>query len=205
MSNAARRLWLVCRHILVAFALLFVMVTVTPLTRWWVGMLSGPWMGTQGDVLVVLGGSTLADALGDSSYLRAVYAVRAMRETQYRKVILCGKGSASFIRDFIAGHGLPLTNIELDQTSGSTRENAIEALAILRKISPPAGSVVLLTSDYHMFRASRVFRKAGVEVRPHPIPDVLKRYSFWNRRWNAFLDLCEEQAKMSYYAFRGWM
>jgi len=205
MRNAARRFWLLCRHALVAFALLFLVVTFTPLTRWWAGLLAGQWMGTQGDVLIVLGGSTLADALGDSSYLRALYAVRAMRETRYRKVILCGDGSATFIRDFIAGHGLPVTAIELDQTSGSTRENALEASAILRKISPPPGSVVLLTSDYHIYRASRVFRKAGVEVRPHPVPDVLKRYNFRSRRWSGFLDLCEEQVKTAYYTLRGWM
>lgn len=35
--------------------------------------------------------------------------------------------------------------------------------------------VVLLTSDYHMFRARRMFEKAGLKVVPMPIPDGLKR------------------------------
>ena len=74
---------------------------------------------------------------------------------------------------------------------------------------PPFGAVlkakVLLTSDYHMYRAHRVFAKQGIQVEPRPIPDVLKRGAGWRGRWPAFLDLLTESAKILYYRARGWI
>jgi len=54
--------------------------------------------------------------------------------------------------------------------------------------------VVLLTSDYHMFRARRMFEKAGLKVVPMPIPDGLKRATRLTLRWWVFLDLVRESA-----------
>ena len=64
---------------------------------------------------------------------------------------------------------------------------------------------MLLTSDYHMFRAHRAFKKAGLEVLPKPFPDARKRASEWTGRWPAFLDLVEETLKIGYYYARGWI
>jgi hypothetical protein len=50
-----------------------------------------------------------------------------------------------------------------------------------------------------------VFRRAGIDVLPRPIPDVVKRGTTWYGRWPAFLDLLEETAKIGYYYVRGWM
>ncbi len=65
------------------------------------------------------------------------------------------------------------------------------------------GRAVLLTSDYHVFRATRAFRKAGVAVLARPIPDARKRAANWDRRWDAFQDLVIETAKTGYYFLRG--
>ena len=46
-----------------------------------------------------------------------------------------------------------------------------------------------MTSDYHMYRALRAFRKAGLDVQPRPIPDGRKRYSSWYKRWELAVDL----------------
>ena len=65
------------------------------------------------------------------------------------------------------------------------------------------GRKVLLTSDYHMFRACRAFRKAGLEVAPRPFPDAGKRAANWLGRWPAFLDEVVETLKIGYYFVRG--
>jgi uncharacterized SAM-binding protein YcdF (DUF218 family) len=67
------------------------------------------------------------------------------------------------------------------------------------------GKKVLLTSDYHMFRAFRAFRKTGLQVEPRPFPDAYKRINKWNLRWPVFLDLCLEASKTGYYRMRGWI
>src|SRR5215813_5065330 len=54
---------------LAGLGLLVVLVTMTPLVSWWAGALAGPWEDPAGDVLIVLGGSLLADGvMGPSSY-----------------------------------------------------------------------------------------------------------------------------------------
>ena len=67
------------------------------------------------------------------------------------------------------------------------------------------GRKVLLTSDYHTFRAVRALRKTGVMVIPRPIPDGVKRAGSWNLRWDVFQDLLIESTKIAYYWARGWI
>jgi uncharacterized SAM-binding protein YcdF (DUF218 family) len=67
------------------------------------------------------------------------------------------------------------------------------------------GKKVLLTSDFHMYRAIRVFRKLGVDVTPMPVPDVLKSAKHWNARFPAFETLVVESTKIVYYRLRGWI
>jgi len=62
-----------------------------------------------------------------------------------------------------------------------------------------------MTSDYHMFRASRTFGKLGVDLSPRPMPDALKRAESLRARWSAFLDLVQETVKIIYYWVRGWI
>lgn len=185
------------------FGLLSLVVMATPLTRWWAEALARPWHeADSGDVLVVLAGSDLGDALGESSYLRAVYAVRAMRRVAYRKVVVSGDSGSDKIRDFIVGHGVDASRVEIEGKSIDTHENAEKTAALL---GPGASGVVLLTSDYHVYRSVRAFERAGLRVRAFPAPDALKRYGSPWRRWGVFWDLCLETGKLGYYRFRGWV
>jgi uncharacterized SAM-binding protein YcdF (DUF218 family) len=189
---------------------LVALVSATPLVRWWATWLAGPWTDPKGDTLVVLAGSSMdGTVLGESSYLRAVYAVWAYKEDRFKEVLVSGgrvRGSkqseASLMRDFLTASGVPASAIRLETGSTSTRENA---LGVGRMLAGEPGRKVLLTSDYHMFRASRAFRKAGVEIAPRPFPDAIKRSSHWAGRWTAFLALVEETVKIGYYFARGWI
>ena len=195
------------RNGLAAFGLLFAIVSLTPLVSWWTDQLAKPWQGAEGDVLVVLAGSHQGDVIGESSYLRALYAVRAYRQCHYRKIFISGYQSAEAMREFLVGQSVPADRIELEPRATSTREN-VEFLAPLmrREVQANAGTrLVLLTSDYHVYRSVRLFRKAGFAMRTFPAPDALKRTGFPEKRWLAFVDLCQETAKIVYYQGRGWL
>ena len=196
--------WRFIKSALALIGFLWLFATVTPIDTWWATQLAGSWTDPKGDVLVVLGGSILEDGvLGESSYWRAVYAVRIWKEGGFKQIVVCGGNStASAIRDFLIANGVPADSIILESSSRSTRENALFAKPVLESLP---GTKVLLTSDYHMFRAERTFSKAGVEIAPRPFPDVRKRSQHLLGRWPAFLDLSVESMKIVYYKLKGWI
>jgi uncharacterized SAM-binding protein YcdF (DUF218 family) len=155
-------------------------------------------------------GATVMDneTIGASSYWRSVYGVRAYRQGGFRRVLVSGGPDAEGhiisvpMLEFLACEGVPRQAILAENRSTSTRQNALFTREMLRDVP---GRKVLLTSDYHMYRATRVFRKAGLEVVPRPCPDVIKRGKDWKERWPAFVDLVTETCKIVYYQARGWI
>ena len=196
------------RSSLACVGLLVVLITVTPLVSWWSRALAGPWEDPNGDVLIVLGGSLLMDGvIGRDSYWRSTYATLAWANGTFHRIIVSGGGSlpssiAVPMGDFLECRGVPRTAIQVETRSQNTHENALYVKELLTGVP---GRKVLLTSDYHMFRAYRAFRKAGLDVQPRPFPDAGKRASTWAGRWPAFLELAEETVKIAYYYLRGWI
>jgi uncharacterized SAM-binding protein YcdF (DUF218 family) len=176
------------------------------LVGWWASALSGDWRDPSGDTLVVFGNEVQPDGIiGPVSYWRTVYAVRAWREGGFQRMILCGGPSgrpvSEAMRDFVVSQGVDPRRVVLDRESTSTRENALAA----RRLAGDSVRVVLLTSDYHTFRAIRAARKAGLAAIPRPVPDLLKAAGSWRTRWGAFLELIGETVKIGYYWARGWI
>lgn len=201
-----RRIARGCLYLLACIGFIVLTVMATPLTFCWSTVLSGVWTEARGDVLIVLGGSVLSeDVIGQDTYLRSVYAVRAWREGGFRKILLSGGGPGPVserMRDFLLAHGVPGEVILLETNSQSTRENA---LFTARMLGSTPGTKVLMTSDYHMYRAWRAFRKAGLDVLPRPIPDGRKRFSTWHKRMELAVDLTVESIKALGYAVKGWI
>ncbi|MGE5569770.1 MAG: YdcF family protein [Rhodospirillales bacterium] len=182
---------------------LVLIVTFTPVVSWYARLLAGPWDDPKGDTMIVLGAGVIDSiTLGPSSYWRAIYAGRFYREGGFNRVVASGAEVGPLIRDFLLWYGVPANAIEVEDKSTSTRENAVYTARLL---AGSAAAPVLVTSDYHMFRARRAFQKAGLNVRPRPFPDCLKRYNFITQRWSAFLDLATETAKIAWYFVRGWI
>jgi uncharacterized SAM-binding protein YcdF (DUF218 family) len=192
--------------LLVGTSLLLGTVMFTPLAPWWARKLAGPWNDPSGDILIVLAGSGLEDGvLGESSYWRSVYAVRAYRQAPYAQVVVSGGGPTHpgvAMRDFLICQGVPADRIIVENRATSTRENA---LYVRQLLAQTPGRKVLLTSDYHMYRAQRAFTKAGLLTLPHPFPDAIKRSASRTERWPIFFDLSSEAAKSVYYFVRGWI
>jgi len=188
---------------------LVLVVTFTPLAHWWALKLAGPWTEARGDTLIVLTGNLLENGIiGEPSYWRGAYAVMAWREGGFQRIVVSGGGGGAqiavgdAIKIFLIAGGVPGERIETELDSRSTRDSAVNLAAKLRNVR---GTKVLLTSDYHMFRAVRALRKAGLEVIPRPVPDASKRAALWNLRWDAFTDILTETVKIGYYTVRGWI
>lgn len=184
------------------------LVTCTPFVDGWAAMLARPWDEAKGDILIVLTGGVIGGGdpggavIGDSSYWRALYAVRAWREGGFHEILISGaQPNSGVMREFLLSQGVPASAIVLEDRSTSTRESALNVAEMLRG---SASRKVLLTSDYHFYRSYRAFRKAGMEIGARPIPDARKRATSWRYRWWVFVDLCGETGKLGYYAARGW-
>jgi uncharacterized SAM-binding protein YcdF (DUF218 family) len=188
--------------LLAATGLITVLVITTPLVGWWAHSYSGPIRQPAGNVLILL--SAAADDAGTisySSYWRARKAMSAWQTGEFSRIVVTGGGGPG-IANFLAASGIPRDRMIAEWQSKSTRENAINTARLVEGMPGPK---VLLTSDFHMYRAIRVFRKAGLDVLPMPAPDVLHATEHWNGRFQAFQMMMVETAKIIYYRVRGWM
>jgi uncharacterized SAM-binding protein YcdF (DUF218 family) len=188
------------------------LTTLTPLVYWWATVLAGPWEDPKGDVLIVLTGSVLDErTIGMNSYWRALYAAHVFLDEHFEEMIVSGGAAdgtpaAALMRDFIVAQGVPSSAVQVESVSRDTHESAFLVADLLRADSRYRNRrLVLLTSDYHMFRAHRAFRRAGVDLAPRPIPDARKRYNALLQRWPILFELLEETAKSGYYWSRGWI
>ncbi|HZQ43880.1 MAG TPA: YdcF family protein [Acidobacteriaceae bacterium] len=205
-TSANRRLtdragrWLF--RVLAAVGLVTVLVIATPIDRWWAHAYAGSMDQPKGDVLILLSAANEDHGfISYSSYWRARYALLAWQNGGYKTIVISGEASPS-IRDFLVAEGIPPSAILLDPQSTTTRENAIDTARLLKGVP---GSRVLLTSDFHMYRAERLFRREGIDVIPYPAPDVVKLSQHWNGRISGFETLAVETAKIVYYRLRGWI
>lgn len=191
--------WL--KRALILIGLGTVLVISTPLVSWWGRAYAGPLKRPKGDVLILL--SAAGDDNGGisySSYWRARYALLAWQTGGFKKIIVSGGGPG--ISNFLMAEGVPRDVIVAEWRSPSTHMSGINVAHLVQDIP---GQKVLLTSDYHIYRAVRVFRKCGVAVLPMPAPDVLHSAENWSGRFPAFETKAGESVKIVYYALRGWM
>jgi uncharacterized SAM-binding protein YcdF (DUF218 family) len=182
--------------------LVTILAISTPLVHWWALAGAGPAESPKGDVLIVL--SAARDQNGGmsfSSYWRARGAVDAWRNGGFTKVVVCGSGVPA-IAQYLVAEGIPPASIVVESNSKSTRENAINTARLMQNMP---GKRVLLTSDFHMFRALRTFRKAGVDAAPMPVDDAIRNSKEWGGRFSALQNLVVENFKIVYYAIRGWI
>ena len=79
-----------------------------------------------------------------------------------RIIVSGGNGSAGqpaeaqVMRDYLFESGVPLENIIPESVSSNTDQNMRNSLSIISSVDPAAGSVIIVTSDYHLLRAMTV-------------------------------------------------
>jgi uncharacterized SAM-binding protein YcdF (DUF218 family) len=181
---------------------LVILISFTPVLRWWTAALSSPWGSDTGDVLVVLGGELYEpDTMGIHSYWRSFYGALVWRTGRFGRVIVSGHNAAPLMADFMVAHGVPREAITVENKAETTRENALEVAKLL---GPTPGRIAVLTSDFHSGRAVRAFRNAGVRVTGLPYPDALKQMNNWLFRWTVFVTLADESVRTVWYTAHGW-
>ena len=192
--------WL-CR-LLAIIGLVTVLVISTPIVSWWARAYSGSIEQPRGDVLILLSAAADdANGISYSSYWRARMAVLAWKTGSFKTVVISGR-SGPGILNFLVAEGVPRKAIVTESRSTSTRENALYTVGLIRNMP---GKKVLLTSDFHMYRAIRVFRKVGIDATPMAVPDVLHAAQNWSGRFSGFELMAVESAKIAYYRLRGWI
>lgn len=196
------RLYRAILRLFTIIGVITILTISTPLVHWWAITTCGPIEQPKGDILIVLSAARdQGGGMSFSSYWRARQAVDAWKGGGFTKVVVSGKGVPS-ITDFLVAEGIPSGSIIVESTSTSTRENAINTARLIQNIP---GRRVLLTSDFHMFRALRTFRKAGVEAAPMAVSDAIRGSKGWAGRFSALQNLVIENLKIAYYAIRGWI
>lgn len=192
--------WL--RNLFALVGLVTILILTTPIDVWWAHAYAGSVDQPTGDVLILLSAANDDQGfISYSSYWRARYALLAWNDGGYKTVVITG-GPDAAIRNFLVVEGIPAGAILMDRQSASTRDNAVNTARLLQGVP---GTRVLLTSDFHMYRATRVFRREGIDATPYPVPDVMKQSEHWNGRIPGFETLVVETAKIVYYRLRGWM
>jgi uncharacterized SAM-binding protein YcdF (DUF218 family) len=201
-----------CIYVLAAIGALVLVITFTPIVRLAAEATESDWYGGDGEVLVVLGGSMLVPGtgpqatLGDDTYLRCVYAAWILREQKFRYVVVSGgDGLAPAMATFLARNGVDSRSILTERSAMTTYQNAVFTRGILevQYRGHQLPEVVILTSDYHSWRARRTFAHCGVRARTIPVPDVIKRSSSEFYRLTAALILFSEWEKDIFYLVSG--
>ncbi|MBK5294524.1 MAG: YdcF family protein [Acidobacteriia bacterium] len=207
-----RRLVFILRYTALLTGAAVLLATLTPLGYWYALWLAGDWLSPPGGTLLVAGADMEdPETMGLTSYRRVFYARLYWRQGTFSHIILLGRDAAPAMRKWLVHEGVPAAALIEENASDSTLENVRGARNILADwkartgSEKPAQPLVLLTSDYHCWRARRVFAAAGVDVIVQPVPDAAKRWSSWPARWGVCTDLAVESAKICWYFIRGWL
>lgn len=189
-------------RLLAVIGLVTVLVISTPIVSWWARAYAGSIDQPRGDILILLSAAADdANGISYSSYWRARMAVLAWKTGSFKTVVISGRTGPGIL-NFLVAEGVPRNAIVTESRSTSTRENALYTADLIRNMP---GKKVLLTSDFHMYRAIRVFRKVGIDATPMAVPDVLHDTQNWSGRFSGFEMMAVESAKITYYRLRGWM
>jgi uncharacterized SAM-binding protein YcdF (DUF218 family) len=62
---------------------------------------------------------------------------------------------------YLTAHGFPAARIQREDRSTSTEENLLYSKSIMGRLRPGA-TCVIVTSNYHVFRAAMIARRTGI-------------------------------------------
>jgi uncharacterized SAM-binding protein YcdF (DUF218 family) len=145
------------------------------------------------DAIVVLGGGHYDGWMRRDSvdpdelrHSRLAAGARAWLAGRAPLIILSGGGNgrgpseAETMAAAIAKADIPASALVLEEGSDNTGDNARLTAALLQERG--MRKVLLVTSTVHMPRASLLFRNAGIEVVPVPVPEG-RLGTNWKERW----------------------
>ena len=141
------------------------------------------------DVLLLLGCRVKGDTPEETLQMRIDAAAEYLKKNQNVIAIACGgivhddqtKSEAQAISEGLVEKGVEIERIILEDKSTTTQENFRNAMEIIDKMSDEKLKVAMLSSEFHLLRASLLAKKCGLEVTTIPAPSpkksLLKNYA----------------------------
>lgn len=135
------------------------------------------------DIGIVLGGMTGYDRINKQGYFnqssdRFIQTALLYKKGYIKKIIASGGQNGMFSEnnfmeaDFVAKNlmdlGIPVADIWIENQSKNTIENAGFSKQIIDRHGGIKTKAVLITSAFHIPRATLTFEQAGIAVRPYP-------------------------------------
>lgn len=130
------------------------------------------------DAIIVLGAALSRDGTPYRVLTRRAEHGAALWKQWQAPVVICSGGvgdgldvprsEADGCREVLEREGVPAASIVLEDASHSTRENLVNTRRLM--LSRGWTTAILVSDSYHMFRARRLAREAGIDARPSPVP-----------------------------------
>ena len=121
------------------------------------------------NAVIVLGNGIHGEKIGENLATRLNKAVSYHSQNPDAIIVVCGgQGPQEDIPEALAmaryllAKGIPETSIKMEDQSTSTYENMAFAKTILDDCLPPGYSSVIVTNDYHVYRAVKTAATAGI-------------------------------------------
>jgi uncharacterized SAM-binding protein YcdF (DUF218 family) len=198
--------------------------------QWLIGAYARLWNPRPIDVIggkpyscgIVLGGFGSPDENGNGYFNvgadRFIQALKLYKLGEIQHILISGGNGKDMDKNFKEGKwakeqmmimGVPANAILFEDFSDNTAENATYTKRILDStlLQPP---FLLITSDYHIPRATQIFKNAGITVVGYPCNymEGRERFTFWGIIpkpenlfvWNIYL---KETAGYFYYYLKG--
>ena len=151
------------------------------------------------EVGIVLGGFSSHDQETDPDRLqlnmtanRMTDAIQLYKMGIIKKLMLSGGSGRLVLKEaseseetakYLRSIGIPEVDILMENTSRNTKENAQNTIKILQEKYPNGGKYLLITSAFHIPRASRIFQKEGLVFKPFAAGTLTQKVSISPDSW----------------------
>ena len=123
------------------------------------------------DAVIVLGAGVIGERVTTPLARRLDVAIAYFERNPNAYIVVCGGlGTAATITEaeamarYLYARGVPRERILLEDASTSTLENLTFAQEILDEHFPEGFTAVVVSNDFHMFRAVNMARRVGMDV-----------------------------------------
>ena len=135
------------------------------------------------DVLLILGCRVRGDKPEETLQMRIDAAAEYLKRESSVVAIACGgivhedqtKSEAQAISEGLVAKGVEIERVILEDKSTTTKENFLNAMEIMDKMSDKKLKVAMLSSEFHLLRASMLAEKCGLTVTTVPAPSPRKQ------------------------------
>lgn len=208
MYTAARRRTL---EGLVTVAVVYALVFYTPLLWWAASPLQKSDPPQPADAIVVFAGGVGESGKAGGGHLERLKQAVDLYKAGYAPSLILSSGyvfsfkEAEVMRALAIDQGVPADRILLEEQATNTRENVTFTNNILRERQWTR--ILLVSSPYHMRRATMVWHKAAPDVTVIPTPPFSSQ--FYEHGVGASLEqvrgIVWEYAAVVSYWWRGWL